>query len=361
MQEAYDPTGNLPTGNPLVDPNTTAVGWRQARVDLGDFAGKSNVTLRFDFSTAGSMGIGSIYQGGVYLGALPGSQLQDGQSYILDNTAITGQNPNGTPIVTTKNYTFNFRQGFVLQVPVGGGSLIAPNETFTVNGSTYQFIKSGTPTANQILINDTMSAEQVVTAISNVVTASPPAGVSVHTSGARIQFVGATTLTANMAGTKLVVQGSAVPAQPALTLSSTGIDIPYFIDDTAAAVSLKMASAMDQLFAAVSGNTLDPTMEAQNAFVSSKVMYTASPDGNSQVPSGVLRLYSHNGVNVSSIGTSTYIGTAGPSGHNAGQPYSPLPFSSSLPGDTTGTFASSLSVSYNPDSKINSAIPRSRQ
>ncbi|MHB9077543.1 MAG: Ig-like domain-containing protein [Pirellulaceae bacterium] len=30
-------------------------GWRQARVDLGDFVGRSNLQLRFDFSTAGTM------------------------------------------------------------------------------------------------------------------------------------------------------------------------------------------------------------------------------------------------------------------------------------------------------------------
>ncbi len=150
VQEAFDPTGNPPTGSLLVDPNTTAVGWRQARVDLGDFAGKSNVTLRFDFSTAGSMGIGSIDQGGVYLGALPGNQLQDGQSYILDNTTNPKNpdgspmtNPDGSPIFTTLNYTFTFRQGYVLQAPVGGGPNVKSGETFTVNvGCEYGHVRN---------------------------------------------------------------------------------------------------------------------------------------------------------------------------------------------------------------------------
>ena len=39
--------------------------WRQVRVDLGDFAGQSDLKLRFDFSTAGRMptavGAGSPY------------------------------------------------------------------------------------------------------------------------------------------------------------------------------------------------------------------------------------------------------------------------------------------------------------
>ena len=30
-------------------------GWRQARIDLGEYAGESNIQLRFDFATAGTM------------------------------------------------------------------------------------------------------------------------------------------------------------------------------------------------------------------------------------------------------------------------------------------------------------------
>ncbi|HVX61504.1 MAG TPA: hypothetical protein VHC19_12905, partial [Pirellulales bacterium] len=39
---------------PLFDSTTSNTGWRQARVDLGDFAGQNNLQLRFDFSTAGT-------------------------------------------------------------------------------------------------------------------------------------------------------------------------------------------------------------------------------------------------------------------------------------------------------------------
>ena len=76
IQELFDAPGAEST-NPHNYPRndfdqplpTTAVGWRQARVDLGDLAGQSNIRLRFDFSTAGTMGIGSSLQGGIYLGA----------------------------------------------------------------------------------------------------------------------------------------------------------------------------------------------------------------------------------------------------------------------------------------------------
>lgn len=41
----------------IYDDGSDTDGWRQARVDLGDFAGQSDLSLRFDFSTAGSASI----------------------------------------------------------------------------------------------------------------------------------------------------------------------------------------------------------------------------------------------------------------------------------------------------------------
>ena len=64
VQELFDDvTAISPEGGkstPFVDPDTNgAFGnpkqWRQARIDLGDFAGMSNLRIRFDFSTAGDM------------------------------------------------------------------------------------------------------------------------------------------------------------------------------------------------------------------------------------------------------------------------------------------------------------------
>lgn len=70
-----------PLGNPIQAPV-----WRQARVDLGDYAGTSNIRLRFDFSTAGSMGSGNSLSGtGSLLKALPGAKLNDGSTFAIDN------------------------------------------------------------------------------------------------------------------------------------------------------------------------------------------------------------------------------------------------------------------------------------
>src|SRR5207253_3243860 len=88
------------TGTPN-NPNTvnnpaaadTTAGWRQARVDLGDLAGKSNITLRFDFSTAGSMGTGLPAQNGSTMSSLPGAKLSDGQTVVINNSYVSGFDP----------------------------------------------------------------------------------------------------------------------------------------------------------------------------------------------------------------------------------------------------------------------------
>ncbi|HEX5445813.1 MAG TPA: hypothetical protein VFW87_18445, partial [Pirellulales bacterium] len=46
--------GGLQAVQPLFDSVATATGWRQARIDLSDYAGQNNLAFRFDFSTAGS-------------------------------------------------------------------------------------------------------------------------------------------------------------------------------------------------------------------------------------------------------------------------------------------------------------------
>ncbi len=124
--------------------------WRQARIDLGDYAGQANIRLRFDFSTAGTMGSGSLQMGtGTILKALSGAQLHDGDQFKIDNT------------------TFTFRSGFTLTTPVGGGEAIADGETFTINGTTFEFDKNGSVTGGNIAIpiNATQSADDVAVAV----------------------------------------------------------------------------------------------------------------------------------------------------------------------------------------------------
>lgn len=54
--------------------------WRQARVSLGEFAGLDNLRLRVEFSTSGQVGGGDAS-----IRTLPGTELRDGQSFVIGN------------------------------------------------------------------------------------------------------------------------------------------------------------------------------------------------------------------------------------------------------------------------------------
>ncbi|MEX0679627.1 MAG: dockerin type I domain-containing protein [Pirellulales bacterium] len=226
------PTGGLYNGltakqkvQGLFEPDQPALTeslWRQARVDLADFAGKSNLRLRFQFSTAGTMGSGSSTSGtGRILQALPGSDLRDGQTFRIDST------------------TFTFRSGFALNVAAGGGALIADGETITINGTPFEFKKMGVPTATQILITDDLSAEEVAQRIASVLS-QPQFSLIVRRFGSRIEVSNA--LTMSSASSAVIVQGAPVPAAPAAT------DIVINGDMSSTQVAVAIATALDRVF-----------------------------------------------------------------------------------------------------------------
>ncbi|MEX0978350.1 MAG: dockerin type I domain-containing protein, partial [Pirellulales bacterium] len=201
--------------------------WRQARVDLADFAGQSNLRLRFQFSTAGTMGSGSSTTGtGRTLQALAGSQLRDGQSFTIDTTPFT------------------FRSGIALNVPAGGGAVIPDGTTLVVNGTTFEFDKLGGVSGTNIAIpiSDQQTAEQVAQSIS-VRLAAPPLSLVTRLFGSRIELPGATTVSSP--GGFITVQGVPLPAVPAPT------DVIINGNMSSTQVAAAMAAAIDRVFAAV--------------------------------------------------------------------------------------------------------------
>ncbi len=123
----------------LSGPNN-GVGWQQAVLNLGAFAGDSNLQLRFDFSSAGDMNTGDTYIpgdtsgdqgliGGAYLTALAGNQLKDGADAAGSYIEVGGEDDNVSG-------NFEFDLGAVLDVPGGAGAKIANGQTFTINDGT---------------------------------------------------------------------------------------------------------------------------------------------------------------------------------------------------------------------------------
>lgn len=153
--------------------------WRQARIDLSQFAGMDNLRVRFDFSTASDMDIGTNRltglpdTGGEYLAAPPAAELHDGQTFTVDGV------------------TFEFDLGYALMIPNAAGAQIKedPNtsqpfgEFITISDGaqtrTFEFTKTGGihPTSNvAVVINDAMTARQVADALAQAINAEQAAG-----------------------------------------------------------------------------------------------------------------------------------------------------------------------------------------
>ncbi|RCS42139.1 hypothetical protein DTL42_20120 [Bremerella cremea] len=108
-------------------------GWRQARIDLGVFAGQENLRLRFDFSTGGSVNLGGYHSttgnnlNTEELRVLKGSKMADGGTFTA-NDYIYNQ---------SADFEFNKGQSFIFdsagRVADALNPLAAPDKnTFTL-------------------------------------------------------------------------------------------------------------------------------------------------------------------------------------------------------------------------------------
>ncbi len=123
VQEIFeDPT-------PPTDPNY-APDWRQARVDVSPLAGKSNVRLRFDFSTAGSMDVGNPLTQGDEIRAIDGAKLRDQMYMVIEDYNFE----TGFPGART---AFEVDTGYTLVAP--SGAKILDGDFFTIDGVRYEF------------------------------------------------------------------------------------------------------------------------------------------------------------------------------------------------------------------------------
>lgn len=119
-RKLLDDEGNPPDEIPPYPvPSEEAGIWRQARLDLSEYVGSANLRLRFDFSSAGSFGLGD--SGGIELRAVAGDQISDGDQFEVDGVS------------------FEFEKGLTLSTPAA--VLIEDGETVLVN----------TPSGTQVL------------------------------------------------------------------------------------------------------------------------------------------------------------------------------------------------------------------
>jgi hypothetical protein len=87
--------------------------WRQARVSLEPFAGRDNLRIRIDFTSAGEINVGDANTVGDELRILPGVNILDGEGFTIDGTTV-----------------FEFERGITLNAPGGGN--INDGDSFVV-------------------------------------------------------------------------------------------------------------------------------------------------------------------------------------------------------------------------------------
>lgn len=181
LRDAFPSAPFDPDGQPWdkfqqsLDETDTA--WRQARISLKGFVGSSDLRLRFEFTTAGSMDYGFLGPagtdggtGGVELHAVAGSRLRDGDTFRVGSGA------------TAKRFEFDLGQSITT---VGGGA-ITDGQVLTVSPTvgaplTLEFDTNGVvrPGSIRVPVTATSTAVSVATGIvSALKTAQPSLVVS---------------------------------------------------------------------------------------------------------------------------------------------------------------------------------------
>ena len=193
-------------------------GWQQARIDLSDYSGLDNLRLRIDFTTMGSMQIGTDATGHV-LRAVDADQIVDGDTFTIGGVG------------------YEFDLGYVLAAK--DGSLIVDGETFIITDEfgttqTFEFDRGDglIDTAHiGILVNDHDSSALVATAMAAAIESSSLTGITNHLRGRRVQLEAAPTITVDTTATSFEIEG--IPG----TTSPVGIpihwDLPAFELDPA--------------------------------------------------------------------------------------------------------------------------------
>ena len=126
-------TQNFPDVGELFDRSQ----WRQARIDLSNYAGRPNLRLRFDVNTGGSMDIGNINTRGSELYALDASSLEDGQAFVVDGQSFEfdmgrHMTVSSGPAVDGESFTL-FGDNYVYSTTSSGGDFISILATDTAD------------------------------------------------------------------------------------------------------------------------------------------------------------------------------------------------------------------------------------
>ncbi|MDE0866505.1 MAG: GEVED domain-containing protein, partial [Rubripirellula sp.] len=245
---------------------------RQARIDLGPWAGHENVRIRIDFSTAGEA---RPDQSEIHL--LPGYQIADGHQIILtgdmpDPNAVTNQHD----ALTNTNAVFEFDHGLVVDFPAGAA--ITEKVDLRLNGVLIlTLLPDGSPPAgpNQVVVSVSDSGADVADKVHELLTAGPFTILRSEFRPSWVQVDGTVDGTATLSGASLNFTGH-ILSEPGVAANSfeigIGIDSQWTKERVAEEVQDVFA---DTLFFDDIGPELDsfPLVEGNNGEVGAVRVY----------------------------------------------------------------------------------------
>ncbi|MCA9188858.1 MAG: pre-peptidase C-terminal domain-containing protein [Planctomycetales bacterium] len=190
-------------------------GWRQARIPLEQFAGRSGVRIRFDYSTAGSMNVGDV--DGTAAGPLTGEELRAADGAVLRDGDV----------FSIDDILFEFDLGYTLILPTG--DKVIDGETITVDGTTFEFDSDGNTSGGiPIPFLSNQTASLVAANVQRALMDNGVGGAELPINGNRLQLlevldliqgqaIGATGLSIGLEGEPGAAFGTGVPINSAMS------------------------------------------------------------------------------------------------------------------------------------------------
>jgi VCBS repeat-containing protein/parallel beta-helix repeat protein len=245
---------------------------RQARIDLGPWAGDESVQIRIDVTTAGE-----ARPDQTEINLLPGYQIADGHQISLTGLMPTGDQHD--PLALT-NVTFEFDHGLVVEMPTGAA--VTEKVDLRSNGALLvTLLPDGNPSTgrpDQIVVSVDDSAAEVADKVQELLAGLLTPGQELHRSSERpswLQVKGLADGAATFRGGSLDFADS-ILAEQGVAATSIAIDIEISADNT----RQEVAERVQQVFAdnvnfTDIGSELDsfPLVEGQNGNVGALRVY----------------------------------------------------------------------------------------
>lgn len=213
--------------------------WRQARVNLGNFAGQENVRLRIEFSTAGSFGYGAQGGRGPEIRLVGGDKVRDGQ------------------VVNVNGVDFEIEMGSTLIIPAG--SALRDGDSVTIDGQRFVFDSNGAGvSAPDVAVPFTATetadviAQRLLTLVESNFAAKPTSGGLNFTSESNDTLTTATRST--ITGDSVIVSGTGNIGDNPLLVATPSADIDLV------RIELASGATVTATATAINALTLNPML-----------------------------------------------------------------------------------------------------